>query len=684
MKYFIFFFILFYYQALAQTYRLEESFEETGKLYSGEESINSLLYVFSPNNSSPDFYSEKFNRKKINSLPNTDRGRITPKDGKSLIGLILYSSSLSSYKEYISRSVFLEKGKKYRITISLHEGSATRFKSKNVGVLLSTENPSSYNVGNDNRIPAKPQIVFNEIASADSGWREYTQEIIVDSTYNYITIGSFDSTDVKYEIKQYDVLDTYAYLFLDLLTIQELDYIPPPPSPKEPVLTLLDSSHIYLPKEKHVQAKLKFKADSLVENTTYSLLADEKEVKVLKTKKAQNSIEFEINQEFLLDTIDFQIIEKKERLKSNIVKIKIPMPNGVVKINSIKAELKEQKSKDSTLINLKIDFELKAKVASSTSFDVFLLYEGNNKDTIRIENGIVQEKAGSAKKDSLPLKNGCYDVVVYNDSIKQIGEDKFCVGKETIPTPPEKKDSLKVNVKIVYGEPNTDVKSINVRGFWVETITPHALSESEEIENKLTLNNQIITLESLIKKNDSLSQWNYLPRKLTMLEDSVYLLESKSTYSKSNLAIYTDSIKVINEAEIIKFRKFSFDIQQVRKNFYEKDSTKLYTDAAAYTSSKNYTPNNTYLKIHEIYLEKDYDDEPILYIKGDSENEVFFLGKLSISSESNKTSNIRFKLPPNLKKNSIFTIEIMGGYLFEDEIHSFIIDKEGNISIPKK
>lgn len=147
----------------------------------------------------------------------------TIKSGKAIAGIITYMARLKNYREYIAVKLQrpLTAGKRYEISMYLLTPLSPDFGniiSNGLGAHFSLD---SLHQNKGDYLNVKPHFQLETPLEART-WQKVAEQIVVDSAYNFLTIGNFlPNYKTQTIYSQYEV-DPQCYFFIDEVVVKEV------------------------------------------------------------------------------------------------------------------------------------------------------------------------------------------------------------------------------------------------------------------------------------------------------------------------------------------------------------------------------------------------------------------------------------------------------------------------------
>lgn len=169
------------------------------------------------NYGTPDYYN--YCGTSLVELPNSYLADVHPSTGNGLMGLVIYNHDITNYREYISCKLTEKMNPEQSYTVKLKVTGGTninyRFTSNKLGIHFSTGPLSQTGYY---RIDRQAQLTISTVLNTPQ-WIEYSFNFVPDSSYEFITIGNFETDN---NTTEYDVVSSankYSNVFLDDISI---------------------------------------------------------------------------------------------------------------------------------------------------------------------------------------------------------------------------------------------------------------------------------------------------------------------------------------------------------------------------------------------------------------------------------------------------------------------------------
>jgi phage-related protein len=177
--------------------------------------VNMVLNDY--NYGTPDYYH--YCGTSLVELPNTYLAHVLPSTGDALMGLVIYNHDIAEYREYISCKLTEKMNPEQSYTVKLKVTGGTninyRFTSNKLGIHFSTAplSQSGYY-----RIDRTAQLEISTVLNT-AQWVEYSFSFVPDSSYEFITIGNFETDNNTTENIVVTSPNKYSNVFLDDISI---------------------------------------------------------------------------------------------------------------------------------------------------------------------------------------------------------------------------------------------------------------------------------------------------------------------------------------------------------------------------------------------------------------------------------------------------------------------------------
>lgn len=159
-------------------------------------------------------------------LPNAFTSTVYPHGGSAIMGLALYESSFSDFREYVSRPLLtpLIVGQSYNLSFYVTNGTAPfnygGYACDHFSIAFSTA-PLSQSQISPLIINFTPQLIYVGLLY-NNNWQLVTFNFTADSAYQHVTFGSFVSDTIQ-QIQANDSasISSGAYYFIDDIVLTE-------------------------------------------------------------------------------------------------------------------------------------------------------------------------------------------------------------------------------------------------------------------------------------------------------------------------------------------------------------------------------------------------------------------------------------------------------------------------------
>jgi len=169
------------------------------------------------NYGTPDYYH--YCGTSLVELPNNFLADVVPATDSAVMGLVIYNYDITNYREYISCQLTEKMNLEQSYTVKLKVTGGTninyRFTSDKLGIHFSTT-PLSQN--GYYRINRTAQLEITTLLNTPQ-WVEYTFNFVPDSSYEFITIGNFQTDNNTTESFVANSSNKYSNVFLDDISI---------------------------------------------------------------------------------------------------------------------------------------------------------------------------------------------------------------------------------------------------------------------------------------------------------------------------------------------------------------------------------------------------------------------------------------------------------------------------------
>jgi gliding motility-associated-like protein len=240
MKYTIFILILFYAglrlegQNCPESLTLDPTFADTSGLEGGVVFFENLVYWYSPDSTSTDYYHELNNTAGVGQywtvgVPKNRAGFQWPKEGYSYIGIVVHFDKYYGeyYREYIQTKLKepLKPCTEYTLSFYVSLADTSSFATPNMQATITKDSiySVSYNII-DHIIPdyTGPGYAITDTAN----WTLLSYTFMAEGGEQYLTIGDFTSRYDTTVVKVKDFTVELSYYYIDMV---ELCEVPRPP-----------------------------------------------------------------------------------------------------------------------------------------------------------------------------------------------------------------------------------------------------------------------------------------------------------------------------------------------------------------------------------------------------------------------------------------------------------------------
>lgn len=142
-----------------------------------------------------------------------------PRSGNLMGGFSTYAVNLKESREYLSTKLThsMIPNYRYHYRMFISKGDSVQASTNNISMLFSTEIITDYSTRTT--LHKKPQITEKKIITNDTSWTEISGFFVSDSSYQYLTIGNFDSTSQTDIVTNTRMPRTVAYYYIDDISI---------------------------------------------------------------------------------------------------------------------------------------------------------------------------------------------------------------------------------------------------------------------------------------------------------------------------------------------------------------------------------------------------------------------------------------------------------------------------------
>ena len=184
-----------------------------------------------PTQATSDYFNTCLSNQFSVGAPNNQFGNEVPRSGSGYAGFYAFYSNGSftqvpnTDREYVSRAlnVPLQVGETYLVEFYISLGEASQYGVSDLGLLLSTSSPTRPDELAINQSPQVRHLTQTPLINKQ-GWTRISACVVVDSAYQYLTIGNFN--DGPNTVSTFVGSNTsnlhYSYYFVDDVSIRHL------------------------------------------------------------------------------------------------------------------------------------------------------------------------------------------------------------------------------------------------------------------------------------------------------------------------------------------------------------------------------------------------------------------------------------------------------------------------------